>query len=149
MTYVENATPTGGEAASHVIVHFSGYKVGYFDYDEASGLYMISQYFSSRGTVDPYIDGNTGKQVGVPNLLVLRTTVANSGDSKGHMNITVNGSNSGYYFCGGKAEPITWKKDGTYAPFTFYHADGTPLSLQTGHTYVCVIGLRADLTYNG
>ena len=74
---------------------------------------------------------------------------ANSGDSKGHMNITVNGSNSGYYFCGGKAEPITWKKDGTYAPFTFYHADGTPLSLQTGHTYVCVIGLRADLTYNG
>lgn len=149
ITYVENATPASGEDAAHVVVHFSGYKVGYFDYDPETGLYMISQYFSTRGTVDPYIDGNTKEQTGVPNLLVLRTTVANSGDSKGHMNINVKGSNSGVYFCGGKAEPITWRKDGTYDPFTFYHADGTPLSLQVGHTYVCVIDVNADLSYNG
>ena len=149
ITYVENATPANGEDASHVVVHFSHYKVGYFDYDPETGLYMISQYFNTLGTVDPYIDGNTKEQTGVPNLLVLRTNVANSGDSKGHMNITVNGSNSGVYFCGGKAEPITWHKDDRYEPFTFYHADGTPLSLQVGHTYVCVIDVNAKLTYNG
>ena len=148
MTYVENATPAGGENAAHVAVHFSRYKTDYFDYDAETGLYMISQYYNTKGTMDPYIDGNTDKQVGVPNLLVLRTTVVNSGDSSGHMNIDLKGSNSGVYFCGGKAEPITWQKEGTYDPFTFYHEDGTPLSLQVGHTYVCVIDVNAELTYN-
>lgn len=149
MTYVENAAPADGEDAAHVVVHFSRYKVGYFDFDAATGLYMISQYFNTLDTVDPYIDGNTGEQVGVPNLLVLRTAVANSGDAKGHMNIDVKGENSGVFFCGGKAEPITWRKAGTNDPFTYYHMDGTPLSLQVGHTYVCVIDVNAELSYNG
>ena len=148
MTYVEDATPVNGEEAAHVSVHFSRYKVDIFDYDPDSGLYMINQYFNTKGTVDPYIDGNTDKQVGVPNLLVLRTTVVNSGDSSGHMNIDLKGGNDGVYFCGGKAEPITWQKEGTYDPFAFYHKDGTPLSLQVGHTYVCVIDVNAELTYN-
>ena len=149
ITYVENATPAGGEAAEHVVVKFSGYKQGYFDYNAETGLYQISQRYSTLGTVDPYMDGNTGEQVAVTNLIVLRTTVANSGDSKGHMNIDLKGGNVGMFFCGGKAEPITWKKATTNDPFTFYHEDGTPLELQVGHTYVCVIGLNADLTYEG
>ncbi len=149
ITYTEDATPAGGEDASHVIVRFSSYKQGYFDYDPASGLYQISQRFSTLGRIDPYIDGNTGEQVGVTNLLVLRTTVVNSGDSKGHMNIDLQGGNDGMFFCGGKAEPITWRKATMNDPFTFYHADGTPLALQVGHTYVCVIDVNADLTYSG
>lgn len=147
ITYVEDATPSEGENAAHVKVSFSNYKQGYFDYDTESGLYRICQRFSTRGTVDPYVDGNTGEQVGVTNVIVLRTSVVNSGDSKGHMNIALQGGNAGMFFCGGKAEPITWRKATMNDPFTFYHEDGTPLALQVGHTYVCVIGLNAGLTY--
>ncbi len=149
ITYVEHATPTAGENAAHVMVRFSSYKQGYFDFNAETGRYRVSQRFSTLGRIDPYIDGNTGEQVEVTNLLVLRTKVVNSGDSKGHMNITLQGGNVGMFFCGGKAEPITWKKATMYDPFTFYHEDGTPLELQVGHTYVCVIGLNADLTYEG
>ena len=141
ITYVEDATPAGGEDAAHISVRFSSYKTALFDYDTATGLYMVSQY----GT--PHVDGNTGKQLGTTNVLVLRTSVVNSGDSSGHMNIDLKGTGSGYFFCGGKAEPITWSKQGTNDPFTYYHADGTALSLQAGHSYVCVIPLDANLSY--
>ena len=139
--YVEDGTPKNGETADHVYVAFSNYKTGEFDYDADTGLYMINQYGA------PYIDGNTYEQVGVTNLLVLRTTVYNSGDSKGHMVIDLQGSDGGMYFCGGKCEEITWEKDSMYYPFTYYHADGTPLDLQVGHTYVCVIAHDAGLSY--
>ena len=140
--YVEDGTPKNGETAEHVYVRFSNYKTGEFDYNADTGLYMINEYGS------PYIDGNTNEQVGVTNLLVLRTTVYNSGDSSGHMVIDLQGSDSGMYFCGGKCEEITWEKDSMYDPFVYYHADGTPLDLQVGHTYVCVIAHDAGLSYD-
>lgn len=141
ITYTQDGTPFNGTPANSVSVRFSGYKTGIFNYDAASGKYMISQYD------EPYIDGNTGDQVGVTNLLVLRTTVYDSGDSVGHMAIDLQGSGDGVFFCGGKAAEITWKKDSIYDPFTYYHTDGTPLSLGIGHTYVCVIANDAALDY--
>lgn len=139
--YVEDATPANGETANDVYVRFSNYKTGVFNYNADTGLYMISEYGA------PYIDGNTYEQVGVTNLIVLRTTVYNSGDSSGHMVIDLQGSDNGMYFCGGKCEPITWEKNSMYDPFVYYHADGTPLDLQVGHTYVCVIAHDAGLSY--
>lgn len=141
VTFVEDATPVNGETAARVEAVFSNYKSTTFTYDEASGLYRIGQFNKA------YVDGNTGEQVTTTNVLVLRTSVVNSGDDKGRMNIDLRGSGQGVFFCGGKAEPITWAKEGPKSPFTYYHADGTPLSLQVGHTYVCVIAKSATLSY--
>lgn len=132
-TYVENGTPYSDTVAEHVSVKFSNYKTGTFDYDPATGLYMIGQYD------DIYIDGNTGKQVGTTNLFILRTSVVNSGDSKGHMNIDITGSGKGLYICGGKATEIKWSKKTMNDPFTYTLADGTPFSLGIGKSYVCVV----------
>jgi len=136
-TYVEDGTPYSDTVAEHVSVRFSTYKTGTFDYDPATGLYMIGQYG------DIYIDGNTGDQVGVTNLLVLRTSVVNSGDYKGHMIIDIQGSGKGTYFCGGKATEIKWYKKTMDDPFTYTLADGTPFSFGIGKTYVCVVD-KAD-----
>lgn len=140
ITYVEDGTPVNGTPAAHVVVPFSDYKIGTFDYDAASKLYMIGQYGGE------YIDGNTDKQVGVTNLLVLYTDVHNSGDYKGHMVIDLQGSGSGTYFCGGKAVNIEWRKAEMSDPFTYYLEDGTPLSLGAGHTYVCVVSNGTSVT---
>ena len=139
VTFVKDGTPYSDTAANHVSVKFSNYKTGTFDYDADTGLYMIGQYG------DEYIDGNTGKQVGITNLLVLRTTVYNSGDSKGHMVIDVQGSGSGTYFCGGKATEIKWYKENMEDPFTYTLADGTPFSFGIGKTYVCVVDTDATV----
>ena len=139
-TYVEDGTPYSDTAATDISVKFSNYKTGTFTYDPETGLYMIGQWG------DPYIDGNTGEQVGVTNLLILRTTVYNSGDSSGHMVIDVQGSDTGTYICGGKATEITWYKETMEDPFTYTLPDGTPFSLGIGKTYVCVVDHDALVT---
>lgn len=148
VTYVENGTPQGGTAASHVQAVFSWYKTTEFTYDFARGQYLVAQNYMGDGA-QPYVDGNSGAQTAVDNVLVLRTTVYNSGDSSGHMVIALQGSGAGTFFCGGKCETITWHKPSIYDPFTYTRADGTPLSLQAGHTYVCVIGNDAALQITG
>ena len=57
----------GGEAAEILTVPFSTYKTGVFEYDPDSGLYLVEEYG------EPYVDGNTGEQVAVKNVLVLYT----------------------------------------------------------------------------
>ncbi len=141
ISYVDDGTPVNGTPAEHIIVPFSNYKTGTFDYDTTTKLYMIGQYD------DAYIDGNTDQQVGVTNLLVLYTDVHDSGDSKGHMVIDLQGSGSGTYFCGGKAVDIEWRKEQMSDPFTYYLTDGTPLSLGAGHSYVCVVSNSANVTF--
>ncbi len=132
-TYVEDGTPYSDTSATDISVRFSDYKTGTFRYDSSTGLYMVGQYG------DKYIDGNTGEQVGVTNLLVLRTDVYPSGDSSGHMVIDIQGSGNGTYFCGGKATEITWHKEEMSDPFTYTLPDGTPFSLGIGKSYVCVV----------
>lgn len=140
ITFVEDGTPYSDTSATDISVRFSNYKTGTFTYDPDSKLYMIGQYG------DAYIDGNTGEQVGVTNLLILRTTVYNSGDAKGHMVIDVQGSGSGTYINGGKATEITWYKETMEDPFTYTLADGTPFSFGVGKTYVCVVDNEARVT---
>ena len=114
--------------------------LGMYIYDPETGLYMIGQYKK------PYIDGNTGEQVGTTNLFILRTSVVNSGDYKGHMNIDVRGSGKGTYICGGKATEIKWYKETINDPFTYTLADGSPFSLGVGKSYVCVVSNNATVT---
>ena len=72
----------GGEAAEILTVPFSTYKTGVFEYDPDSGLYLVEEYG------EPYVDGNTGEQVAVKNVLVLYTDVSQlSGDSAGRLKV--------------------------------------------------------------
>lgn len=133
LVFAEDGTPQHGIAATEVSVEFSPYKTGTFTYHPDSKLYQIGQYGGD------YIDGNTGEQVGVTNLLVLRTSVVNSGDKAGHMNIDIQGSGEGTFFCGGKATDIQWHKEAANDPFTYTLPDGSALPLGRGRTYVCVV----------
>lgn len=140
-TYVKDGTPHNGVDATDIDVWFSHYKTGTFDYDANTGLYMVGQYD------DAYIDGNTGAQVGVTNVIVLFTSMYEM--ATGHMSIDVEGSGTGMYFCGGKGIPINWHKEELDDPFTYTLADGTPFSLGVGKSYVCIVDEDSDpLSYS-
>ena len=86
VTFAEDGTPAGGSPADQVTVRFSSYKTGVFNYDPDSGKYLVEEYGA------PYVDGNTGEQVGVKNVLVLRTSVSNlEGDDAGRQAIRTTG----------------------------------------------------------
>ena len=76
---------TGGATAEHVKLAYTSYKTGLFDYDAATGRYLVSQYQA------PYVDGNTGEQVSAVNLLLLETNISViSGDKEGRLKVRTN-----------------------------------------------------------
>ncbi|MCI8809143.1 MAG: DUF3048 domain-containing protein [Oscillibacter sp.] len=133
-TFVEDGTPVDGENAEHITVRFSNYKTGTFDYDAASGCYLVGQYGKE------HVDGSTGEQVSATNVLVLETAVSNiSGDKEGRLTVRTTGSGDGTYFCGGKAIPITWSRKDRNVPFSYFTEGNRPLALGQGSSYVCII----------
>jgi len=137
-TFTDDGTPADGTEAAHVSVKYSYYKTATFDYEAGSARYLVGQYGG------PYVDGDTGAQVGVTNLLVLETSIyAISGDTAGRLSVKLTGSGSGRFFCGGRMIPIQWSKSSRNAPFVYTRTDGTPLSLGKGTSYVCILSPKS------
>ena len=132
--FVADGTPANGTDATKIRLVYSQYKTGIFEYDAATGLYMVSQYGKD------YVDGNTGDQVGVTNVLVLETKINKiSGDKEGRLDVDLTGEGKGTYFCGGKAIPIIWTKEDRTCPFVYHYSNGEKMPLGAGVSYVCIM----------
>ena len=136
-TFIEDGTPSGGENAGHITLRFSNYKTGTFDYDAASGCYLVGQYGGE------HIDGSTGGQVSATNVLVLETAISVI-DQEGRLTVRTTGGGNGTYFCGGKAIPITWNREKRNHPFSYFTANGMPLELGQGRSYICIISPKTS-----
>lgn len=137
--FVADGTPAGGSPAEHVRVLFSAYKTGTFDYDAGTGKYLVGQYGAE------YVDGATGEQVAVTNLLVLETNISViSGDTEGRLTVRLTGEGAGTFFCGGKSVPIQWSKADRNSPFVYTLEDGKLLALGRGNSYVCIISPKTS-----
>ena len=125
---------TGGTAAEHIKLYYTSYKTGLFDYDAETGKYLVSQYQA------PYVDGNTGEQVGVTNLLILETSISTiSGDTAGRLKVRTTGEGEGTLYRSGQCIPIHWSRSNRDVPFSYTTSDGQPLALGRGNSYVCLI----------
>jgi len=140
MKFAENGTPTNGEEAIKIQVPFSRKKTGVFLYDKEAGVYQAEQYG------EPYLDGNSGEQISVTNVLILQTTIRETGDSYGHTDADLAGG-KGWFACGGKIVPITWEKGGRDAQFRYFAGDGKELVLGRGKSYVNIISKDNQVTY--
>ena len=109
-----------------------------YRYDAASGLYLAEQYGGAM------TDGNDGAQVSVTNVLVLRTkcTVV---DDKGRLTVDLS-EGEGWFACGGQLVPIKWEKGDRGSQLRYFTADGQPLTLGRGRSYVCIIPLTREIT---
>lgn len=134
--FAEDGTPAGGETAEHVQVRFSSYKTGTFDYDAASGRYLVGQYGKE------HVDGSTGDQVSAVNVLVLKTGMAVL-DDVGRLRVNTTGEGEGLFFCGGKTVPIRWSRKDRNSPFAYTLEDGRSLALGQGNSYVCILNQKS------
>lgn len=142
LTFTADGTPANGQAASTVKVKFSNNKTGVFTYDAEKNAYLVSQHGA------PYVDGNTDQQVAVTNVLVVMTDISTiPGDKEGRQNVDLVGSGSGWFACGGKVIPITWSKASPTAPLTYSTADGLPLNLGVGSSYINIIDSDNPVTF--
>lgn len=143
-TFAEDATPADGSDANVITVPFSGYKTGEFQYDANTGRYLVSEYGNA------YVDGNTGDQVSVKNVLIIMTQVSPiEGDSKGRISVAMSGSGIGYFACGGKYIPINWSRESEDSMYTFTTMDGEPLVLGVGNSYVNIVPTTCSVSFVG
>ena len=126
----ESASLTGG-AAEKATVRFSGYTTAVFDYDQASGKYLKSQYGQ------PHIDANNQKQVAVDNVVILYSPTSQIGNTYLTRYDLTGGQ--GYYLSKGKYEAINWSKGSYNSMFKFTDSEGVSVSFNTGKTWVCVV----------
>lgn len=134
MTFADQGAPTGGLDALGATVHFSSSKTTAFAYDAQTALYGVTQFNK------PLKDGNSGEQLSVTNVLILKTDIYNiAGDTAGRLNVDVTGGGKGTFLCGGKYIPVKWEKSSSNSPFLFTLEDGTPLVFGRGTTYICVV----------
>jgi len=104
------------------------------------GKYLVEEFGS------PYVDGNTGKQVSVTNVLVLKTGCSMiPGDDAGRISVDLS-QGEGWFACGGKILPIRWSKAGVNSPLVYTTLDGQPLTLGAGNSYVNIIPLDNEIT---
>ena len=123
-----------GETATKITVTFRGKKTTTMTYNEETGLYEASQYKAA------HIDKNSGETMAYRNVLVLQskqTKKADSNYTRSYYNL--NGKGEGYFACGGQVVPIKWSRKSVNDPFVYTLADGTPVTLGVGKTYVGVV----------
>lgn len=127
------ALPAGAEtAAGSVTVRFSRGKETAFTYDERQGIYLVSQYGQ------PYIDGSNGAQVSAANVLVLETKMTVL-DEEGRLRVVTTGEGEGMLCRGGRALALRWSRAERTDPLTFTTAEGEPLALAPGRSYICLL----------
>ena len=136
-----------GDTANTVTVWFNEggkpnkwHKYTKFTYDEASKTYRSFQYGKYN------IDGNTGEIISYRNVLALKAPTKKN-DTTTHMIITLEGSGTGYYACGGQVIPIKWSRNSVYDPFTYTLEDGTPVTFGVGKTYIAIIPTNATVQW--
>lgn len=124
--------------ASSVKLTYAGGKTTDFTYHPDGGYYTMSQYGNT------YAD-NGETPVEFKNVLIINADTKLQSDGL-HLTIKLTGSGDGYFCCGGRYVPIQWSRDGEYDAFRYTLADGTPLSLGVGKTFVAVQQVGS---YNG
>ncbi|NCC07419.1 MAG: DUF3048 domain-containing protein [Clostridia bacterium] len=145
---------TGDNAVQVSIVHSQTYRT-YFDYDEASQQYLMSQYSSLKGAVHETIDANNNERVKFKNLLVM------FGDIATHPNyvnehydiqkVDYAAGGLGFYFCNGKVEQVTWSKPTPQSVMEiFSKTTGEAITINPGKTYLGVVDYdeAANFTYD-
>ncbi|MCI8326371.1 MAG: DUF3048 domain-containing protein [Lachnospiraceae bacterium] len=120
---------TDGQDAAVVV---PGYPVckPWFVYNKESGTYDRFEYGGAHK------DAATGNQLSVKNILIQCCVWQYEPDNK-YLRINTTSGGEGYYITGGKAIPVTWKKDGNRTHY--YTKDGNEITMNQGKTWVCVV----------
>jgi len=139
LDFADDGTPKG-ETASEISVTFSyngSKKETLMKYDAAADKYVYHQYDTKMS------DLLTGEDEAFTNVIIMNTSISMNGI---YQVADFVAGGDGWYANGGQIIPILWHCDAEDEPFYFTTADGAPLELGRGNTYVAIapIGSPVD-----
>ena len=134
-------TMTNGDDAAELTIWF--YKNGKkttMRYNEESGLYAMSQHGAAS------VDGNDDSPITFRNVVVLEAKTSIK-DAKGHLEVQMTGTGTGYYARDGKIVKIQWSRESNSADYVYTDLEGNPVSFGVGKTYVAIVPDIAPFSY--
>lgn len=129
LTFSE-AVDIAGDAASKITLKFTKKRETIMTYNPDTGLY---EGYQQGGD---YIDGNTGEVMTFKNIIVLHARTSSDGY---RMFADLIGTGNGYFACNGEMVAIKWSRKSAKQPFVYTLADGTPIELGVGATYIGIL----------
>lgn len=127
--------------ASHINIGVSsGSFVVDYDYDAASNSYIRKQ-----GGV-PHTDREAG-QLQPKVVIALRVQTSLAFEDGNREQITTTGSGQGYIFQNGTVHEITWSKADARSPLVFAGADGKPVPLVRGQTWITALAAQRNVSW--
>ena len=124
-----------GSPASHIRMQSTSIQTVDFVYDEETGEYLRYQYNGM-----PHVDGTTGEQISVKNVLTLFTDISLiPGDEAGRLSVGTVGSGQGYYITNGKRKVVNWSRESKTSTMHLEYRNGDELILNCGKTFICVV----------
>ncbi|MBI2411083.1 MAG: DUF3048 domain-containing protein [Candidatus Kerfeldbacteria bacterium] len=133
--------PTTDQGVERVFIGFGGsYDVEYH-YNSTENVYE-----RSNGG-QPHTDANTGEIVKTKNIIVERVGYGESLPDKGRVNWPVEGEGDVLIFHDGAVLSGKWKKPDRLSRTEFFDADGNPLSLVVGNSWVEIAPPQVTVEY--
>ncbi len=128
------------ESLSNTItVPFSNSSISKFVYNPETKKYIRN---SDRIEHKDYV---TGERLEFKNIFILKTTIRYYPDGK-HKEVLLN-SGSGFYCVNGTYVKIKWEKGKGSNTFKFTLADGTPLTVNEGNSWVCIMTKNNNISF--
>ena len=140
LLFTDDGIPTGGVDATdiNITITVNQYKKDTrMVYDASLDKYVYNQYDMEM------VDERSGEKEAFRNVLILCGDIPFDGPFQRPDLIT---GGEGWYACGGKAIPITWGSVDKESPLWFRTADGEPLVLGRGNTYVAITQTGSVIT---
>ena len=140
------ATPSTNPTVTNISLYLSDrYYNPSYTYDATTNSYNRSEY----GT--PQVDANTGKQLS-PKVVIAMVVPYSRGslDSTGayYSDYAVTGSGNAYVFQNGTLTVGTWNKPSRTGSLSFSAANGQPLPLDPGQTWITAVANTNEVSYN-
>ncbi len=139
----EDGIPERGEFATQIdltLTYHTSKKGCSYVYDPSLDQYIYHQYDKEM------VDGKTGEQEAYRNILILFPTITMN--PYGYQEADLVSGGEGYYACGGKIIPITFGADDEYSPLWFRIADGSPLEMGVGRTFIAITEYGSELSWS-
>ena len=132
--------PAQGEAVAKFSVPYR--KKSYvpsYEWDES--LQKYRRFYNGR----PFVDGDTGEQVLVDNVIVQHVEYSWFDGKSDRPKVQLRGENKCDYFIGGKHFTGTWKRSRIRNNTVYYDDNGDKVRLNPGKTYIEVLRMERDV----
>lgn len=112
-----------------------------YSYDRKTNRYLRSVTGEGKE-----IDRGTKERIAPKNVIVMLMSFRPLGDKKHRLEAQVTGSGRAWISTNGKTIKGTWRKKSFTSPTRFYDADGNPVTLTQGQTFVQVVPRNTKIT---